>query len=173
MSKLDDKLNTILGVPATSSNEPAKVPVPRKEDKNKQDIENDYKYSREKYYNLKERGQQAIQGILDIAEAGQHPRAYEVAGNMIKQVADTVDKLQDLQGKLKLLKDVPNKTTTNVKNALFVGSSAELHKMLAKNKKRSDKEDKDFKQAKTVSEQSQDNLEPIYDTPTTSPMSDE
>ena len=92
---------------------------------------------------------------------------------MIKQVADTVDKLQDLQGKLKLLKDVPNKTTTNVKNALFVGSSAELHKMLAKNKKRSDKEDKDFKQAKTVSEQSQDNLEPIYDTPTTSPMSDE
>ena len=97
MSKLDDKLNTILGVPATSSNEPAKVPVPRKEDKNKQDIENDYKYSRENYYNLIERGQQAIQGILDIAEAGQHPRAYEVAGNMIKQVADTVDKLQDLQ----------------------------------------------------------------------------
>ena len=170
MSKLDDKLNTILGVPATSSKEPAKVPVPRQEDKNKQDIENDYKYSRENYYNLIERGQEAIQGIIDIAEAGQHPRAYEVAGNMIKQVADTVDKLQDLQGKLKLLKDVPNKTTTNVKNALFVGSSAELHKMLAKNKKRSDKEDKNIK---TVSEQSQDNLEPIIDTATTSPMSDE
>ena len=70
-------------------------PVPRLEDKNKEDVDNDYKYSRENYYNLIERGQDAIQGILDIANESQHPRAYEVAGNLIKQVADTVDKLQD------------------------------------------------------------------------------
>ena len=111
-----------------------------------EDVDNDYKYSRENYYNLIERGQDAIQGILDIANESQHPRAYEVAGNLIKQVADTVDKLQDLQGKLKNLKDVPNKTSTNIKQALFVGSSAELHKMLKnKNKDIESEEDKDFK----------------------------
>ena len=83
---------------------------------------------------------------MDIANESQHPRAYEVAGNLIKQVADTVDKLQDLQGKLKSLKDVPNKTNTNIKQALFVGSSAELHKMLKnKNKDVQSEEDKDFK----------------------------
>ena len=121
-------------------------PVPRLEDKEKEDVDNDYKYSRENYYNLIERGQDAIQGILDIAKESQHPRAYEVAGNLIKQVADTVDKLQDLQGKLKTLKDVPNKASTNIKQALFVGSSAELHKMLKnKNKDVTPEEDKTFK----------------------------
>ena len=74
------------------------------------------------------------------------PRAYEVAGNLIKQVVDTVDKLQDLQGKLKTLKDVFNKTSTNIKQDLFVGSSAELHKMLKnKNKNVTTEEDKTFK----------------------------
>ena len=92
-----------------------------------------------------ERGQDAIQGILDIAQESQHPRAYEVAGNLIKQVADTVDKLQDLQGKLKTLKDVPNKTTANIKQALFVGSSKELHSLLKnKNKEVQSDEDKSF-----------------------------
>ena len=113
------------------------------------DIENDYKYSRENYYNLIERGQDAIQGILDVAKEGQHPRAYEVAGALIKNVADTVDKLQDLQAKLSKLKEVPNKTTANIKNALFVGSTTDLQKML-----------KD-KKLKTTSEKMQDELEPI------------
>jgi len=137
---IDDKINEALGISTQEKPVTKQVvkkeftpPVPRMEDKNKEDIDNDYKYSRENYYNLIERGQDAIQGILDIANESQHPRAYEVAGNLIKQVADTVDKLQDLQGKLKTLKDVPNKTSTNIKQALFVGSSAELHKML-KNK---------------------------------------
>ena len=121
--------------------------MPRKEDPKKDDIENDYKYSRENYYNLIERGQDAIQSILDVAKEGQHPRAYEVAGALIKNVADTVDKLQDLQGKLQKLKDVPNKTTANIKNALFVGSTTELQKMLNKEK--------------TTSEKMQDELEPI------------
>ena len=69
-------------------------------------MDNDYKYSRENYYNLIERGQEAIEGILDIAREGQHPRAYEVAGQLIGQVGQTVDKLQDLQKKLKDLKEV-------------------------------------------------------------------
>ena len=147
MSKLEDNLNDILGIETNPINtEEFKAPVVRKEDKTKDDIDNDYVNSRENYYELIEKGQKAIDGILDIAKEGQHPRAYEVAGNLIKQVADTVDKLQDLQGKLKTLKDVPNKTSTNIKQALFVGSSAELHKMLKnKNKNVTPEEDKTFK----------------------------
>ena len=148
---IDDKINEALGitkdkpVSKTIVKKEFTPPVPRLEDKNKEDVDNDYKYSRENYYNLIERGQDAIQGILDIANESQHPRAYEVAGNLIKQVADTVDKLQDLQGKLKNLKDVPNKTTANIKQALFVGSSADLHKMLKnKNKDVQSDEDKSF-----------------------------
>ena len=148
---IDDKINEALGItpnkPATKQvvKKEFTPPVPRLEDKNKEDLENDHKYSRENYYNLIERGQDAIQGILDIAQESQHPRAYEVAGNLIKQVADTVDKLQDLQGKLKTLKDVPNKTTANIKQALFVGSSKELHSLLKnKNKEVQSDEDKSF-----------------------------
>jgi hypothetical protein len=78
------------------------------------------------------RGQEAIEGILDIAREGQHPRAYEVAGQLIGQVGQTVDKLQDLQKKLKDLKELPKTANQNIKNALFVGSTAELQKMLKK-----------------------------------------
>ena len=135
MSKLEDKVNEILGVEtkAPVQQKEFKPLVPRMEDKNKEDVDNDYKYSRENYYNLIEKGQEAIQGILDIAQEGQHPRAYEVAGQLIGQVATTVDKLQDLQKKLKDLKEVPNKTNANIKNALFVGSTAELQKILKQN----------------------------------------
>ena len=133
---IDDKINEALGIstdkPATKQvvKKEFTPPVPRMEDKNKEDVDNDYKYSRENYYNLIERGQEAIQGILDIAKEGQHPRAYEVAGQLIGQVGQTVDKLQDLQKKLKDLKELPNKANTNIKNALFVGSTNELQKML-------------------------------------------
>ena len=95
-----------------------------------QDVDNDYKYQRENFYQLVERGQDAIEGILDLAREGEHPRAYEVAGNLIKQVADVTEKLGDLQGKMKKLKEVPNSAPKNVTNALFVGSTAELQKML-------------------------------------------
>ena len=119
MTKMDEKVNEILGLNSLPEEQKEtkefSPPVKREEDDKKADVDNDYKYSRENYYNLIERGQDAIQGILDIANESQHPRAYEVAGNLIKQVADTVDKLQDLQGKLKTLKDVPNKTSTNIK----------------------------------------------------------
>ena len=97
---------------------------------NEDDIENDYKYQRENFYGLVERGQDAIDGILELAKEGEHPRAYEVAGNLIKQVAEVTEKLGDLQEKMRKLKEVPNTAPKNVTNALFVGSTAELQKML-------------------------------------------
>tara|TARA_A100001035_G_scaffold228840_1_gene190340 strand:+ start:404 stop:880 length:477 start_codon:yes stop_codon:yes gene_type:complete len=138
MSKLEDSVNEILGiekkneVSVTDFEQPKAVP--QVIDETKDDIDNDYKYSRDNYYNLIDKGNEAIQGILDIAKEGQHPRAYEVAGQLISQVGQTVDKLQDLQKKLKDLKEVPNKTTANIKNALFVGSTNELQKMLNRKK---------------------------------------
>ena len=97
---------------------------------NEDDIENDYKYQRENFYNLVERGSDAIEGILELAKEGEHPRPYEVAGNLIKQVAEVTEKLADLQEKMRKLKEVPDKAPKNVTNALFVGSTAELQKML-------------------------------------------
>ena len=138
MSKLEDNVNEILGIEKKSEvaikdfEQPA--PVPRVVEESKTDVDNDYEHSRDNYYNLIDKGNQAIEGILDIAKEGQHPRAYEVAGQLIGQVAQTVDKLQDLQKKLKDLKEVPNKTSANIKNALFVGSTAELQKMLNRKK---------------------------------------
>ena len=134
MSKLEEKVNEILGIEKKEPKETKefKPLVPRRENKESPDVDNDYKYSRENYYNLIERGQEAIEGILDVAREGQHPRAYEVAGALIKNVADTVDKLQDLQKKLKDLKELPKSANPQIKNALFVGSTAELQKMLKK-----------------------------------------
>jgi len=145
MSKLEDKVNEILGVDTpVVHNKEFSPPVERKQGELKlaidKDINTDYDYSRESYYSLIEKGQEAIQGILDIAKEGQHPRAYEVAGQLIGQVGQTVDKLQDLQKKLKDLKEVPNKTNANIKNALFVGSTAELQKMLNKQSMETKKE---------------------------------
>ena len=107
------------------------IVVPKKVvQSNEDDIENDYKYQRENFYGLVERGQDAIDGILELAKEGEHPRAYEVAGNLIKQVAEVTEKLGDLQEKMRKLKEVPNTAPKNVTNALFVGSTAELQKML-------------------------------------------
>ena len=145
MSKLEDNLNEILGVEKNNVDvEDFKAPTVRKEDKDKDDIDNDYVNSRENYYDLIEKGQKAIDGILDIAKEGQRPRAYEVAGQLIGQVAQVTDKLQDLQKKLKDLKEVLKKNT-NIKNALFVGSTAELQKMLKDENTESEKEIKEVK----------------------------
>ena len=104
--------------------------VALKPSSNEDDIDNDYKYQRENFYNLVERGQDAIEGILEIAKESDHPRTYEVAGNLIQQVAEVTEKLGDLQEKMRKLKEVPNSAPKNVTNALFVGSTAELQKML-------------------------------------------
>ena len=93
-------------------------------------LQNDYEYSRGQLYNLVEKGQEAINGILDVAQNSDHPRAYEVAGNLIKNVADITDKLVDLQGKMKDINQEKKQTTNNVTNAMFVGSTSELQKML-------------------------------------------
>jgi len=95
------------------------------------DIEKDYEYTRANLYSLIEKGQEAINGIMELAGEGGSPRAYEVAGQLIKSVADTTDKLIDLQKKLKDVEDQSIKTTNNVtNNAVFVGSTSELQKLL-------------------------------------------
>ena len=100
-------------------------------DKTKNDIEKDYEYTRANLYSLIEKGQEAINGIMELAGEGGSPRAYEVAGQLIKSVADTTDKLIDLQKKLKDVEEDTKKTTNNVtNNALFVGSTSELQKLL-------------------------------------------
>ena len=94
------------------------------------DIEKDYEYQRENFYNLVEKGSAAIEGILELAKESEHPRTYEVAGNLIKQVAEVTEKLGDLQEKMRKLKELPNTAPKNVTNALFVGSTTELQKMI-------------------------------------------
>jgi uncharacterized UPF0160 family protein len=97
----------------------------------KNDITKDYEYTRANLYSLIEKGQEAINGIMELAGEGGSPRAYEVAGQLIKSVADTTDKLIDLQKKLKDVEEDTVKTTNNVtNNAVFVGSTSELSKLL-------------------------------------------
>jgi len=125
--KLDELLEITEKVPVKKE---TKVIVPRPKDD--EDVSADYKYSRENFYNLVERGQDAIDGILELAKESEHPRTYEVAGQLIKNVGEVTEKLLDLQRKLKDLKEVPNSAPKNVTNALFVGSTAELQKMIKK-----------------------------------------
>ena len=94
------------------------------------DIRKDYDYTRGNLYSLIEKGQEAINGILELAQESEMPRAYEVAGQLIKNVADATDKLMDLQKKLKDVEEEKQKGPTTVNNALFVGSTAELAKLL-------------------------------------------
>lgn len=94
------------------------------------DIKKDYIYTRGNLYSLIEKGQEAINGILELAQESEMPRAYEVAGQLIKSVADATDKLMELQKKLKDIEEDKPKGPTTVNNALFVGSTAELAKFL-------------------------------------------
>jgi len=117
----DNNMNEIVPVESVSSEI-----VPEN-----QDIQKDYEYTRANLYSLIEKGQEAINGIMELAGEGGSPRAYEVAGQLIKSVADTTDKLADLQKKIKDLEEDGKKTTNNVtNNAVFVGSTSELQKML-------------------------------------------
>ena len=138
MSKIDDKLNEVLGiaeVDKTYENEvlpkiiSTEVMVP--EDK---DPDIDFETGRKNLYNLLDKGNEAIDGILNLAKEGEHPRAYEVAGQLIKTVSEVSQNLLDLQDKLKKVKDIPDKGPKNVTNALFVGSTTELQKMLKEKK---------------------------------------
>ena len=95
------------------------------------DITKDYEYTRGNLYSIIEKGQEAINGILELAQESEMPRAYEVAGQLIKSVSDATDKLMDLQQKLKNVNEEEKRSTTNVtNNALFVGSTADLAKLI-------------------------------------------
>ena len=97
----------------------------------KTDIDKDYEYTRGNLYSIIEKGQEAINGILELAQESEMPRAYEVAGQLIKSVSDATDKLMDLQKKLKDVEEETKvKGPSTVNNALFVGSTAELQKLL-------------------------------------------
>ena len=111
---------------------PTTIPkiIPNTTEVSEDDIEDDYKYQRDNFYNLVEKGSAAIDGILELAKESEHPRTYEVAGQLIKNVAEVTEKLGDLQEKMRRLKEVPSNAPKNVTNALFVGSTKELQKML-------------------------------------------
>lgn len=103
----------------------------QKVNQDRNDLKRDYEYSRGQLYSLIEKGQEAINGIMELAGEGGSPRAYEVAGQLIKNVADATDKLMELQKKLKDIEEEKQvKGPSTVNNALFVGSTAELAKML-------------------------------------------
>lgn len=130
-----DELNKVFDI--SSDIEPQKETVEEEAplSKIKPEIQRDYEHSRNNLYDLIEKGQRAIEGALDVAQSTDHPRAYEVAGNLIKQVADVTDKLVDLQKKMKDIDEKPRSGPTNVTNALFVGSTTELSKLIKQQKK--------------------------------------
>ena len=111
-----------------------KSPTAKKEsktvEKDKKDSTRDYEYTRGNLYSLIEKGQEALDSIMEVAQEGQQPRAFEVVSQLIKNVADTTDKLVDLQQKMKNLEAEDPKGPSTVNNALFVGSTAELQKLL-------------------------------------------
>ena len=130
MSKVDQKLDELLDIQGEIIEVEKRLPILSKSNHSKQEEQNsDYKYSREVFYGLVERGQDAIEGILDIARESEHPRVYEVAGQLIKTVGETTEKLIDLQAKVKEL-DKDDTMPDKVQNNLFVGSSTELQRLL-------------------------------------------
>ena len=137
-NKTKDILDEILDIEESTAELVEKKPdtLTVKRDNTLDDVDTDYKYQRENFYNLIERGQDAIDGILEVAKQSDHPRSYEVAGNLISQVADITEKLGKLQASMKRLKEVPNSAPKNVTNALYVGSTAELQKLLKKDKEK-------------------------------------
>jgi len=126
---IDEALNTNS---IEVSNTPENGCVTRKESlKNVTEVNKDYDYTRANLYSLIEKGQESLNGIMDVANETASPRAYEVAGQILKSVADTTDKLMELQKKVREVDEEMNKTTNNVtNNAVFVGSTTELSKML-------------------------------------------
>ena len=135
MTKEYNKLDKTFNITPEVVEEKDEVIKPEKPDRlTKDDIEKDYEYTRGNLYSIIEKGQEAINGILEIAQESEMPRAYEVAGQLIKSVSDATDKLMDLQKKVKdVNKEEEAKSPTTVNNALFVGSTAELQKLLKKN----------------------------------------
>ena len=135
MTKNFDELNETFNVDSEIVSEPTSVEKIEKINSSVNDVKKDYDYTRGNLYSIIEKGQEAINGILELAQESEMPRAYEVAGQLIKNVADATDKLMDLQKKLKDVEEEKEaKSPTNVTNALFVGSTADLAKLLKQQK---------------------------------------
>ena len=133
---LDDAFNVESSIVSTDKNDVVKKP----ERLTKDDIQKDYEYTRGNLYSIIEKGQEAINGILELAQESEMPRAYEVAGQLIKSVSDATDKLMDLQKKLKdVNEEQQQKGPNTVNNALFVGSTADLTKLLKNGVPKEDK----------------------------------
>jgi len=125
---------------AIVESEPSPI-VQKEEKKLKSEVQKDYEYTRSQLYSLIEKGQETLNGIMELADETQSPRAYEVAGQLIKSVGDTTDKLMQLQQKLHDLEEGPkNKNPTTVNNTMFVGSTADLAKFLKQSKENLDRE---------------------------------
>ena len=123
-----------------------KISHVKKDDTSDNDVTKDYDYTRANLYSLIEKGQETLNGIMELAGDSASPRAFEVAGQIIKSVADTTDKLMDLQKKVKEVEEEKTKTTNNVtNNALFVGSTSELSKMLKQGILNNNDQDKKIK----------------------------
>jgi hypothetical protein len=125
--KIDEALNTTSEIVDVT---PVKKEKELPDRLTKDDVEKDYEYTRANLYSLIEKGQEVLNGIMELAEESQSPRAYEVAGQLIKSVADTTDKFLKLQKDLKDINEESKGPTNVTNNAMFVGSTAELQKML-------------------------------------------
>lgn len=131
MNEKFDKINDSLDIEVQAGEIVNETKKELKKINKKEDHISDYEYTRGNLYSLIEKGQEALNGILEVAEGSQHARSYEVAGQLIKNVGDTTDKLIDLQTKMKELnKEEKAKGPSTVNNALFVGSTSELSKLL-------------------------------------------
>jgi|TARA_B100000768_G_C11107365_1_gene301731 hypothetical protein len=130
MNEIDETLDGLLNIESEIKQETKVVKLPSRHE----NMETDYKYARENLYGLVERGQDAIEGILQLSKETEHPRAYEVAGQLIKTVGETAEKLIDLQSKLKKLEGEEQQKIGQQHNHLYVGSTSELQKFLKKNK---------------------------------------
>ena len=136
--KLDDTFN--VSSSEVIVDKPESVGIQKPPRLTQDDITKDYEYTRGNLYSIIEKGQEAINGILELAQESEMPRAYEVAGQLIKSVSDATDKLMDLQKKLKdVEEESPQKGPSTVNNALFVGSTAELAKLLKNGVKQQNK----------------------------------
>jgi len=131
IKNIDEKISDALGLTQNIKEEIlGPKPLVLRPDDTLDHADADYKYSRENFYSLVERGQAAIDGILEVAKEGEHPRAYEVVGQLIKNVAEVTEKLADLHDKMKKLKEVPDHAPKSVTNAFFIGSTKELQNLL-------------------------------------------
>ncbi len=131
---VDDKLNEVFEIAPTVENLPTEKVVPPRAEKD--DSDTDFQYSRENLYNIIERGSDAMDGLLEIAKETEHPRAYEVVGQLIDKLTNANKELIGLHKTMQTVKDDLIKSPQNVTNALFVGSTADLQKLLKQNNKK-------------------------------------